>query len=86
MKSTVKTALSVVAFTALASGCASTDKIDEVRNIAEAAQRTANEAMQTASSAERKANEAKRTADAAMRSAEQANTKIDRAFQESMQK
>ncbi|HEY7774990.1 MAG TPA: Lpp/OprI family alanine-zipper lipoprotein [Kineobactrum sp.] len=86
MKLTAMKAISVVAFAALASGCATTAQLDEVRSTAEAAQRAANEAMQTASSAERTANEAKRTADAAMRSAEEANTKIDRAFKESMQK
>ncbi|MCB1841650.1 MAG: hypothetical protein KDI09_01705 [Halioglobus sp.] len=79
MKNALIKAASVAAFVVVATGCASTSQLDEVRGIAEAAQRTANEAKQTADSAQRTANEAKRSAD-------EANTKIDRAFKASMQK
>ena len=48
MKSTLIKAVAITAFAALATGCASTSQLDEVRSIAEAAQRSADEAKQTA--------------------------------------
>lgn len=77
----------------LAGGCASQQQIDEIRDIAEAAQSTANNAASQASSALSTANQAltaARNAQAAAEAAQaccDANTsRIDRAFEQAMQK
>jgi murein lipoprotein len=77
----------------VASGCATTKQLNEVRSIAESAQSTANNAASQASSAlstANQANEAARNAANAAKAAQDccnANTaKIDRAFEQLMKK
>ncbi len=89
----VVTTSAVVMALGLSAGCASTQRIDEVRAAAEDAQRAATQAGERAAVAERKADEAKSAADAAMRKAQEAercceetNEKIDRMFKKSMSK
>jgi len=83
-----------------ATGCASNSQVDEVRAIAEEAQRSAAAANTAAANAQRSAaaankaavsaqstaNAAKTSANAAQTSANEANEKIDRAFKKAMQK
>ncbi len=90
---TVLTASALAMALALSAGCASTTKIDEVRTMAEEANRAATQAGERAAVAERKAEEAKSAADAAMRKAqaaerccEETNEKMDRMFKKSMSK
>lgn len=78
---------------AVASGCATTQQINEVRSIAESAQSTANNAASQASSALSTANQAMDAARNAANAAKaaqdccNANTaKIDRAFEQMMKK
>jgi len=77
----------------VATGCASNSQVDEVRAIAEEAQRSAATANQAAASAQRSATaaseaaaKAQSTANAAQTSAYEANEKIDRAFKKAMEK
>ena len=91
MKSLVKL-LPVLVVVSLA-GCASNSSVDEVRAMAEEAQRAAAEANKAAANAQRTADAANKaagnaqsTADAAQTSANEANEKIDRAFKKAMQK
>lgn len=90
----------LAAVTGLALGCASTQELDEIRSIAEEAQRTAQQAENTANAAQSTAQEAQETAaqaqdaaDRAHRLAEDAQQccraneeKIDRMFEKSQQK
>jgi murein lipoprotein len=69
-----------------ATGCASNSQVDEVRAIAEEAQRSATAASSTAAKAQSTANAAQTSANAAQTSANEANEKVDRAFQKSMEK
>lgn len=82
-----------VLFVVAVAGCASNSSVDEVRAMAEEAQRAAAEAKSAAAAAQRTADAANKaavnaqsTADAAQTSANEANEKIDRAFKKAMQK
>jgi murein lipoprotein len=77
----------------LASGCVTTEQLNEVRSIANSAQSTANNAASQASSALSTANQALDAARSAQNAANaakaccDANTsKIDRAFEQTMRK
>jgi len=89
---TVKVAAIAMAL-AVASGCATTQQINEVRSIAESAQSTANNAASQASSALSTANQAMDAARNAANAAKAAQdccnankAQIDRAFEQLMRK
>lgn len=89
---TVK-ALSLAAVFALAAGCATTAQINEVRAVADQAQRTAAEAQRAAESANSaasaalaEAQAAKRAADAAQRCCTDLEEKVERAFERGLRK
>lgn len=89
---TIKFAMIAVAL-AVASGCATTEQINEIRTIAESAQSTANNAASQASSALSTANQALEAARAAQSAANaaqaccDANTsKLDKVFEQVMKK
>lgn len=84
-------ATALVIGAAIATGCASvtTEQLEEVRGIAQAAQstandaqRTANEARQAASGAQSTANQALQAAQAAQACCDATNQRVDRMFEE----
>lgn len=90
----------LVAMAAMATGCATSGSIDEVRAMAEeassaarTAEQSADQAQSTAESAQQTANAAKSTADSAAQAAQEARScceanteRLDRMFQRSQQK
>ncbi len=94
------TAGTLVMIAAMATGCATSSSLDEVRAMAEeatsaarAAERSADQAQSTAESAQQTANAAKSTADSAAQAAQEAQSccdanteRLDRMFQRSQQK
>ena len=91
-RNTIRIASLAVIF-GLATGCATTAQLDEIRGMAQNAQSAATKAQQTADQANQTATAAKQTADEAMQSAQKANEcckttneKIERMFKKSMQK
>lgn len=93
MKKTAIKASIVAAAIMIAGGCATSQQIEEIRGIAEAAQSSASNASSQASSALSTANQALDAARAAQSAAQaaqaccDANTsKIDRAFEQAMKK
>jgi len=85
--------LSVASVVVVATGCANTSQMDEIRALAEQAQSTATMASEAAASAKSTADRAmsavssaQSTADAAQASANEANEKVDRAFKKAMEK
>lgn len=79
--------MAVVLSVVVAAGCASnTQQLDEIRAIAEGAQRSASQANDAAAAAQRTANQALSAANAAQASADRANEKVDRAFKKAMEK
>ncbi len=88
-------ATALVIGAAVATGCASvtTEQLEEVRSIAEAArntadaaQRTANEARQAASGAQSTANQALQAAQAAQACCDATNQRVDRMFEDLQRK
>lgn len=89
----VLTALMAAMFITLGAGCATTDQIEEIRNMAQDAKGTADRAERTAKRAEATANNAQRQAEQALQAANEAqacctaNTeKLNRMFKKSMTK
>jgi phage shock protein A len=87
------TAVMAAMFITLGAGCASTDDINEIRNLAREAKGTADRADRTAKRAESTANNAQRQAEQALQAANEAqacctaNTeKINRMFKGAMTK
>ncbi|MEH6556252.1 MAG: Lpp/OprI family alanine-zipper lipoprotein [Oceanicoccus sp.] len=85
--------LSVASVVVVASGCANTAQMDEMKALAEQAQSTAAMASEAAASAQSTADRAlaaassaQSSADAAQSSADDANEKVDRAFKKAMEK
>ena len=85
--------LSVASVVVVATGCANTTQMDEIRVLAEQAQSTATMASDAAAADQRTAdraltaaNSAQTSADAAQISADEANEKVDRAFKKAMEK
>jgi len=88
--------ITLAAFVALSSGCASqqlTKDVADAKALAEAANRAAESARSAADQALQKAEQAQQTADQALQSAGEANAccqetnqKIDRMFKKSMEK
>lgn len=83
----------LVAAVTLGAGCATSEEISELRQMAEDAQQSATQASNTATNAQATADEASRKADQALGAAEQSNAccdatneKIDRMFKGSMSK
>lgn len=90
----------LIAVAAIATGCATSGSLDEVRAMAEeassaarAAERSADEAQSAAESAQQTADEAQSTADMASRTAQEAQSccdanteRLDRMFERSQQK
>lgn len=85
--------LSVAAVFALAAGCATTAQLEEVRSVADQAQRTAAEAQRAANAANSaaqtalaEAQAAKREAEASTRCCRDLEEKVERAFERGLRK